>query len=227
MARPIASREKSLSSDHAVTFPELAAYAAKRPVLDVPTMAAETGTALASLRVAINRWAAAGKIERLCQGRYRLAPPHAKSLTPAAAAGLAHQLVDESYLSLTWALRYHGLLPTDAADADEFTSVTGGPRRSFANSGGRYTYQRLPQDLWWGFELVRHQGQRFPLATASKALLDLWQLHPGEWTPSRQRQMGWRVGKGREQLAELATTVERAARPRLDRALESFRQIIR
>lgn len=207
-----------------MTFADLVAYAKKLPfftgrMLEVAQLGVqERPIGRSSLAVAVQRWVAAGRIERLAHGVYRLAEPFAEPLNHTQAAALASQLVEPSYLSLAWALQFHGLIP-DAVR--EFTSVTRKPARTFSNSGGRYSYRNLHGDLWWGFSEITLGGARLVVASPAKAVLDYWHLHSGDWTPDRQREMRWQA-LDEFPFAELAAAVDRAARPRLARAHQAF-----
>ena len=136
-------------------------------------------------------------------------------------AARAGELVLESYLSLAWALQLYGLIP-DAVR--EHTSVTRKPAPPVVRTGdGRYSYQLLEPNLWWGFEerSLGLSGSQVRVATPAKAMLDYWHLHAGDWSVERQREMRWQ-NLDHLDLDELAAAVRRADRRRLADAHQAF-----
>lgn len=206
-----------------MTFDQLVAYARNLPfftprMLMLAQRNAPSRSTKGSLSVTIHRWIAGGRIERLCHGAYRLCEPFVDQLTNAQAAALVTQLVQPSYLSLAWALQFHGLIP-DAVR--EFTAVTRKPPRSFVNSGGRFSYRHLHEELWWGYVETDLDGQRLIVASPVKAIVDYWHFHQDEWTVERQQEMRWQ-GLDDFDFAALTAAVKRVARPRITRAHQTF-----
>ena len=84
---------------------------------------------------------------------------------------LANLIYGPSYLSLEYALAYHGLIPERV---ETLTSVTCGRSRSFATPIGLFTYHRIPMSAF-GPGMDRAQlddGRSFLIATPETALCD-------------------------------------------------------
>ncbi len=79
---------------------------------------------------------------------------------------LANLIVEPSYLSGIWAMAYRGVIPEMVC---EFTSVTTGFPSRKENSFGRYSYQQIAPDKFWGCERCEDGAL---IATSEKALLD-------------------------------------------------------
>jgi hypothetical protein len=84
---------------------------------------------------------------------------------------LANLIYGPSYLSLDFALAYHGLIPESV---HAFTSVTTGKKRRFDTPVGRFTYQHLSVPRYrYGFDAVDLPGGgSFLIARPEKALAD-------------------------------------------------------
>jgi len=90
---------------------------------------------------------------------------------PACLPLVANHLYGPSYVSLDFALAWHGLIPEGVA---EITSVTPRASRSFENNLGRFSYQHLPLAYYRiGQSLGQSSdGLGYLIATPTKALCD-------------------------------------------------------
>jgi len=83
---------------------------------------------------------------------------------------LANLIYGPSYVSLDYALSYHGLIPERVEDV---TSVTTGKARRFQTPFGVFTYRPLPPDRYApGITLAGELPGRFLIACPEKALVD-------------------------------------------------------
>jgi predicted transcriptional regulator of viral defense system len=199
-------------------FDDLLAMVAGQAYFDLATLVQLSGEQRPTLRTQISRWLKAGKLLPLRRGMYALAGRYrADAVNP---AELANQIYRPSYLSLEWALGFHGLIPEMVVT---YTSVTSREPRQFVNHFGRFDYRHVKQAAFFGFVATRIQGHTVMLATPEKALLDYWYLNSGPWTPSRMAEMRFQHG---EQLdrERLQRVVDRFASPRLHRALDVWRE---
>ncbi|MCT0229560.1 hypothetical protein KQ306_01605 [Synechococcus sp. CS-1324] len=91
--------------------------------------------------------------------------------SPACLPLIANHLYGPSYVSLDFALAWHGLIPEGVA---EVTSVTPKPSRRLSNGLGRFTYHHLPLHYYTvGQELGQAaDGLSFLIASPAKALCD-------------------------------------------------------
>jgi hypothetical protein len=123
---------------------------------------------LAQIRVQLSRWVRAGKLVRIRREWYLIDKPwRAREIPP---AYIATQIVRPSYLSLEWALEFHGLIP-DAVESPT-CSTTDRPRMVQA-LGKTFLYHHLCPDLLTGFGEVVVEGWPVPVASVEKALFDM------------------------------------------------------
>ncbi len=97
---------------------------------------------------------------------------------------LANLIYGPSYVSLDYALSYHGLIPERVEDV---TSVTTGKARRFQTPFGVFTYRPLPTARYApGIQFAGEGTGRFLIASPEKALVDkVWcdkRLKPGRRT---------------------------------------------
>ena len=120
----------------------------------------------------IRRMVRDGKLIPVVRGIYETDP---------AAAGylLAPVIYGPSYLSFSYALSRHGLIPERVRS---YTSATCNKnrRKVYTNAFGTYTYRDIPADAYpYEVELVEEGGRYYWIAGAEKALCDrLYELPP-------------------------------------------------
>ncbi len=109
-----------------------------------------------------------GDIVRVKKGLYVFGPAHARR--PYSREVLANMLYGPSYVSLEYALQYHGLIPERV---EAVTSMAMNRARRFNTPVGLFIYRpATPTAYPLGVELVEIDGGRFLLATPEKALAD-------------------------------------------------------
>ena len=166
-------------------------------------------------------WARAGKVVQLRRGLYTLSPSY-QSEQPHSYV-IANHLVPASYVSLHTVLSYYDLIPEHVAVV---TSVTTGRPRTRQNPYGRFSFQHIQPALFFGFEYRQvTQTQWAYMATPEKALLDLIYLTPDADSEGYIRALRL---QNLEQLdvEQLTAHVERAAKPKLKRALSHILQVV-
>lgn len=84
---------------------------------------------------------------------------------------LANLMYGPSYISLEYALQYHGLIPERV---EAVTSVTTGRSRRFASPVGLFTYRNIPLSAFrTGMDRIEiGEGRAFLIAVPEKALAD-------------------------------------------------------
>lgn len=122
-----------------------------------------------SAAVTLSRWVKEGKIISLRRGLYTLSN-HLRQ-KPLSSARIANVLREPSYLSSVWALAHHKAIMESVF---VFTSVTTWPKRNYENSFGRYGYQQIKEELFFGYAR-EHDGAL--VASPEKALLDYLYLN--------------------------------------------------
>jgi predicted transcriptional regulator of viral defense system len=120
-------------------------------------------------RMKISAMLAKGDIVRVKKGLYILGEPLRRH--PFCRELLANLIYGPSYISLDYALHYHGLIPERA---ETVTSVTCGRSRSFDTPIGTFSYRRITLDAFrTGMDRVElDDGRSFLIAVPEKALAD-------------------------------------------------------
>ncbi len=110
-----------------------------------------------------------GQIIRVKKGLYIFGPDYRRR--PYSREVLANLIYGPSYISLEYALAYHGLIPERV---EALTSVTTGRTRTFTTPVGVFTYHMIPlRAFQTGMMRVDlDDGGAFLIATPEKALVD-------------------------------------------------------
>jgi predicted transcriptional regulator of viral defense system len=82
---------------------------------------------------------------------------------------IANQLCSPSYISLEFALSYHGVIPETVY---EITSVTTKATRRFETLGKAFSYRKIKKMAYAGYEIQKQQELSFYIADAEKAFVD-------------------------------------------------------
>ncbi len=116
----------------------------------------------------IRRLLASGEIVRIRKGLYAFGEPFRHA--PISRELLANLIHGPSYVSLDYALSYHGLIPERVSTV---TSVTVGRSRAFTTPFGTFSYRRLSQGRYAVGVLLEERGDlSFLIASPEKALAD-------------------------------------------------------
>lgn len=130
-------------------------------------------------RLALSRWAKHGKVIRLKRGLYTL-PEDVRKIS-FSLRWLANTLYSPSYVSLEYVMSLHDLIPERV---HAVTSVTPNKTATFQNPLGRFIYQHLKKNLFFGFEARQDEFENeIVMALPEKALLDHIYLN-SEWEPT-------------------------------------------
>ena len=82
---------------------------------------------------------------------------------------VANKLYSPSYVSLEFALSYHGVIPETVY---EITSVTTKATRRFETLGKIFSFRKIKKSAYTGYEIQKQQGLTFNIANAEKAFVD-------------------------------------------------------
>jgi len=126
------------------------------------------------IRQQLSRWVKSGKVYKLRQGLYALAPPYQKCKPHPFL--VANYLQRGSYVSLQSALVHYSLIPEVTYVT---TSVSHCRPKKIETPLGVFEFRHVKRDLLFGYELQDLGGQSAFIATPEKALLDLIYLQPG------------------------------------------------
>jgi hypothetical protein len=122
--------------------------------------------AYASPRDKITSLLRTGDIVRVKKGLYVFGKEHRRR--PICRELLANLIFGPSFVSLDYALGFHGLIPEQV---HTITSVTTGRSRKFDTPIGRFVYRQTPC-LSTGFDRVEDNTGSFLIATKERALAD-------------------------------------------------------
>ena len=120
-------------------------------------------------RMKISALLAKGSIVRVKKGLYILGESQRRR--PFCRELIANLIYGPSYVSLEYAMHYHGMIPERV---EVVTSVTCGRSRSFDTPVGSFSYRMIPMEAFrTGMDLVELNDSRsFLIATPEKALAD-------------------------------------------------------
>ena len=82
---------------------------------------------------------------------------------------VANKLYTPSYVSLEFALSYHGVIPETVY---EITSVTTKSTRHFETLGKIFSYRKIKKSAYTGYEIQKQQSLSFYIANIEKAFVD-------------------------------------------------------
>ena len=188
------------------------------PFFDLATVAQLADEPHASVVNQLHRWSRAGKLVPLRRGLYTFADRYRRA--PVSPAALANALYAPSYLSGLWALGFHGLIPDGVA---AWTSVTTRTPRRFENRFGAFFYRSVRRSFFFGYRTVSIAGAEVVVATAEKALLDLFHLSRGEWDRPRMIEMRFQQQEVVDRH-RLQAWARRMGKPRILRAVRIWRE---
>lgn len=126
----------------------------------------------------VHRYNKKGWIVRYKRGLYAVQDALPPSLF------VANKLYEPSYISLEFALSYHGIIPETVY---EITSVTTRATMSFERMGTIFSYRKIKPSAFNGYQFERREMGGYKMAEAEKAFVDLcyFKLRGGENQLSR------------------------------------------
>lgn len=122
------------------------------------------GRSKVAVRFLIHRLKKSGHIVSIKRGLYKLSDEQVPDLY------IANKLYSPSYVSLEFALSYHGVIPETVY---EITSVTTKATRRFETLGKAFSYRKIKKAAYTGYEIQKQQGLTFNIADAEKAFVDV------------------------------------------------------
>lgn len=116
----------------------------------------------------ISRLLSRGELIRIKKGLYTFGEPYRRG--PISRGLLANLIYGPSYVSLEYALSYHGLVPERV---EMVTSVTTGRSREYETPFGTFSYRRLSRNRYAIGAMLERTGEvSFLIASPEKALAD-------------------------------------------------------
>lgn len=124
------------------------------------------------IQVQISRWVEAGKLIQIRRGWYMISEPYRPRRVPSGV--IANKVVTPSYLSLEWALSFHGLIPEETPNP---TSITTARTQHFRAAGSLFIYRHIKPDYFRGYSKMLYGEHEIVIAAPEKALWDKLYLH--------------------------------------------------
>jgi len=155
----------------------------KKLVRELPVFSAPQLSLLANdkqvFRNQISQWKKQGLLIPLKKGLYILNELDRK--TNISREYIANQLVFPSYLSLEYALSFHGFIPERVF---QVTSITSKKTTEFVNSYGTFVYRNLKSELFFGYTNLQDENDlQIFMAEKEKAFLDFLYLNLSQINP--------------------------------------------
>ena len=120
----------------------------------------------------LSEWQDKDYIRKVIKGYYIFSDP---TLNENALFEIANRIYAPSYVSFEMALAYHGLIPESVYG---ITSASTRKTMRFKTTLGEFSYRAIQPNLYFGFEYLERGGRHYKIASAEKALLDYFYLHP-------------------------------------------------
>jgi predicted transcriptional regulator of viral defense system len=120
----------------------------------------------------LTRWVKQGLLVKLRQGYYSF--PELRGHSDFTLY-LSNRIYKPSYISLHSVLAFYGIIPEAVT---QITAVSSLKTAEFQNDFGAYTYKKVQEDLFFGYELKPFGDKSILFAYPEKALLDLLYLYP-------------------------------------------------
>ena len=201
-----------------MTFDELVDIAADLHCFSAGMVTA--GEDIDAVRVQLSRWVSSGRLVRIHKGWYTLRDTFRRVRLNLNV--VACTIKRGSYVSLQSALAYHGVIPEYVA---ETTCVTTGRPLAIESPVGRIEYRHVKRDVFFGYQQKVSGKQEAYVASAEKALLDLFYLTPGSDDAAYIAELRLQAS---EQLDtdKMMRMAERFGAPRLLRAVEHLDQLL-
>ena len=130
----------------------------------------------AYLRRLVSEWSEKGLLLPLRRGMYLINDEDIIERTER--LSIANQIYEPSYVSLESALSFYGVIPEGVA---QVTSISTRKTAQFTNSLGRFSFSKIKNFLFWGYEKKQVNKNSVIISTPEKALLDLIYLRKGEF----------------------------------------------
>ena len=120
----------------------------------------------------LTRWVNQGLLVKLRNGFYAFREYLEK---PGFSLFISNRIYKPSYISLHTALAFYGIIPEAVI---QVTAVSTLKTAAFQNDFGNYSYKKIHEGFFFGYELKPMEDRSILLAFPEKALLDLLYLYP-------------------------------------------------
>lgn len=168
----------------------------------------------------LNEWQEKGYLKKIVRGHYIFSDLH---LTENVLFEIANRICRPSYISLEMALSYYHLIPESVY---VITSVSTRKPYKYTTPVGEFSYRKINPALFFGYDLVSFNGQRFKIASLEKTVLDYFYLNPHVTDFASLR---INTASFLEQLDEnkLLAYLEKFSQKRLNRTINLFMEYVK
>lgn len=135
----------------------------KLPVFTGSDIRVLFGVSAPAASALLHRYKKRGFILQIKRGLYRMSDEQIPDLY------VANKIYAPSYVSLEFALSYHGVIPETVY---EITSVTTKATRRFETLGNIFSFRTIKKSAFTGYEIQKQKGFSFLVADAEKAFVD-------------------------------------------------------
>ena len=184
---------------------------------ELPNLIALTHEKKSTVLQTLCRWHKRKQVTPLKRGFYALPEDIAKNpLTPERAA---NQLYKQSYVTGLWRLNQEGLIPEGVL---EVTNATLNNPARFDTPIGRFVYQHLNPQGFFGYETIQEGVMPVLVAMPEKALLDFFWWKNVEWDDTEFAR--WRIQDPWKKIdhRRLRRFARQWGQPRLIRAADNL-----
>lgn len=120
----------------------------------------------------LNEWQKKGYIIKIIKSFYIFS---GLKINENAIFEIANEIYPPSYVSFEMALSYYGLIPESVYG---ITCASSRRTYRFKTKIAEFSYRTIKPRLFFGYDIIQHDGGRYKLAAAEKALLDYFYIHP-------------------------------------------------
>ena len=120
----------------------------------------------------LNEWQERDLIKKVVRGYYIFSDAKVDENT---LFEIANRIYSPSYVSFEMALARYQLIPESVYG---ITSASTRKTYRFRTPIADFIYRTIHPRLFFGYDLIRHTGRSFKIASPEKALLDFFYLHP-------------------------------------------------
>ena len=142
----------------------------QHPILTLEDFKIITQNKISSVQ--LSRWVTKKLLIKFRRGVYIL--PENININPFI---LANKIFEPSYVSLESALFYYGFIPDITVAV---TSITAKKTRRFEFKNQLFIYQKVKNNIFFGYQEIKDNNWSFLIALPEKAILDYFYLHKSE-----------------------------------------------
>ncbi|MFP4029604.1 MAG: hypothetical protein ACLFWL_17635 [Candidatus Brocadiia bacterium] len=204
-------------------FQELVDHFRTAPFFELEEVRALATCSDSQLANQLSQWVQQGKLMRCRSGKYLLEDRY-RTFTPSTYY-VANYLYRPSYVSLTTAFQFYGLIPEAVGLVQSVTPRQG---REWSTELADFSYRSIKRARFWGYHRETLDAlpaqNRFLIADPEKSLLDLFYLQTGEWTRGRLSAMRFQSLE-KFDPDRLRRYSERFESPKVSRAADRFLEL--